>query len=132
MKKCLDTRNFDAGRLTLMNRFSAAGFVYVGNLVGIDIFEYSGVVCDENGADIPLIRTDRIEMFSTADAARWEFFYGPVPDTQLVLGGNGPFVGRRFAKSWKEEDPAVVKFLLHSRPLPMLLRGDTTGSMKVV
>jgi hypothetical protein len=57
-------------------------------------------------------------------------YYGAIPDLKALQGRL--FRGKRFSKSWEQEDPSVMWQLLHSRPLPVTRRPDSMVSMKVV
>jgi len=110
---------------------SQIGAIFLGRFDGIDCWEYSRSVIDEDGETaVPLIREGYAEFMAVTPQAMNTFFYGSIPDLQVFRDGGLGNV-RRFAKSWEEEDPAVFKSLLHTRPLPWFKRPDAFYSLKV-
>lgn len=115
----LDKKNISAGALTLVNQFEKTGAIYLGNLFGVDCWEYSREIVNDSGAAEALIASDKAIFIAGEDAlAQNKFFYGCIPDHGAFEQGS--FVGRRFSKSWMEQDPSVYVQLLQSRPLPMI------------
>jgi hypothetical protein len=117
-----------AGTLTFTSQFDRDGVVFLGTMGGVRFWEYSRTV-SHNGVTTSMIRDDYIEFVSTSAASERVMYYGAIPDIEAIEGRK--VVGRRFAKSWVEKDPAARIFLVHTRPLPVNRRPDATVSMKV-
>lgn len=115
----LDRQNFDAGRLTIEETFNDSGAIYLGRYAGIRCWQY-GRSTTHNGSSTALINTNKVHFLHAGPSAQWRIYYGAIPDWK-ALGGY-KFKGRRFTKSWEQEDPSVMTFLTHSRPLPWMRR----------
>lgn len=132
----LDNRRIDAGALDLQQRVQQSGAIFLGMFRGIRCWSYTRSTQVPSAAGLKtlsafeLVRSKYVE-FVTADAAAENvMYYGAIPDMKALQGRL--FRGRRFSKSWEQEDPSVMWQLLHSRPLPVMRRPDSTVSMKVV
>ncbi len=125
----LDIRNISAGQVTFLEQFRDDGVLYMGNYNGVNLWEYSRTA-DLNGTPTSLIRPKYVEFISTSPASERVMYYGAIPDMDAIEGRK--FQGKRFSKSWKENDPSVQMFLVHSRPLPVPRKPNATVSMKVV
>jgi len=128
----LDKRRYDDGNVTLQTQFNDSGAIFLGRAFGIDFWEYSrqlvvgGVVTD-------LIRPKYAEWLHTSRAADRRMYYGAIPDiTAMRQNGGQPLSAARFSKSWVQEDPSQIIYLLHSRPLPWPRRPNTWVSMQVI
>lgn len=122
----LDTRNLDAGRLTLAEQFRESGAIYLGRYSGIDCWEYSRLDEDSGSA---LIRADYVEFVSRVPAADNVLYYGAIADQEAFESGR--YVGERFSKSWIQKDPSLRIALLASNPLPIMRRPGSVVSMDV-
>ena len=119
----------DAGRIELQNHFTAAGAIYLGRLSGIDFWEYNRTAT-LNGVSVDMIRPKYIELVNPDNALSDRvMYYGAIDD--VILEG-GTLARKRFAKSWKREDPSALFHLEASRPLPWSRRANATISLKVV
>lgn len=125
----LDTRNYNAGVVTIESQFREDGALFLGIFAGIPCWEYSRTI-DVNGTSTSLIRTDRAEFLCATPAAQNVAYYGAIPDMEAFEGGL--LQSKRFAKSWTEKDPSVRQMLVHSRPLFVPRRPGSFVSMKVV
>lgn len=132
----LDIRSVTAGSLDLSQGVRMDGSIYLGMFRGVRVWSYtrSTNVPDSPGmgstAAFPLIRSKYAEFVVADPAAENVMYYGAIPDLKALQGRL--FQGRRFSKSWEQEDPSVMWQLLHSRPLPVTRRPDSMVSMKVV
>lgn len=124
VKTLLDRKNVNAGTLELQEQFNEQGAIYLGRFMGIECWEYSREYVDEDGTTKVFLggtsAGDGRVVFLAGQTAfsDAEIMYGAIPDHDAFDGGL--FVGRRFAKSWKENDPSVYVQLMQSRPLPFL------------
>ena len=125
----LDGTNVRAGDITFISQFSDDGAIFIGTLGGVRFWEY-GRTATLNGVAQNMIRPKYGEFFAITPAAERVMYYGAIPDMKALQGRN--FVGRRFSKSWEEDDPSAVMSLIHSRPLPVPRRPDASVSMKIV
>lgn len=123
------TSGINAGNVTLQNQFSDDGAILIGRFSGINVWEYTGVVNTPESGDVALIRTDYAEFVSTSPAADRIMYYAAIPDLDALEGKL--FVGKRFAKSWRESDPSAQMALIHSRPFPVPRRPNAAMSLKV-
>lgn len=124
--KLLDTRNYDAGALTIQRQFEASGAIYLGRFAGVECWEYGRSV-KVGGASEDLLRTGYVEFVSATREAEFWLYYGAIPDMAAFEGRL--FQGERFSKSWMQEDPSVRMALVHSRPLPVMRRPGAVVSM---
>jgi hypothetical protein len=130
VKSDLDTRNYNAGALTTMENIRASGAMYLGILHGIRVWRYGRSVIDHTGSSVPLIRSGYAEFVHAGPEARSQFYYGAIPDED-ALDGN-LFEGKEFSKSWREPDPSRRIALVHTRPLPVMLRPGAVVSIDVL
>lgn len=117
------------GSVDFRTQFSEDGVIYIGNIAGIDFWEYSRTA-SLNGVATPMIRAKYAEFFSRSAASERVLYYGAIPDMKALEGRR--FQGERFSKSWEVEDPSAMMALAHSRPLPVPRRPGASVSMKVV
>ena len=129
VRTLLDTRNYEAGRLTIESQYNDAGAIYLGRFAGIPCWEYSRQV-EVDGVATDMIRSNYVEFINTSPAAENVMYYGAIPDMKALQGRQ--FIGRIFSKSWEEEDPSVRQLLVHTRPLPVPRKPDSIVSLKVV
>ncbi len=132
----LDNRRIDAGNLQMQARQQQNGALFLGNFRGIPHWSYTRSTNVPASAGLAttssfdLIRSKYAEYVVADPAAENVMYYGAIPDLKALEGRL--FRGRRFSKSWEQEDPSVRWQLLHSRPLPVMRRPDSTVSAKVV
>jgi len=132
----LDNRRIEAGGLNLNRGFEMSGALYLGVFRGIRVWSYSRATQVPSSAGLKtlaafdLVRPKYAEFVVADVAAENVMYYGAIPDIKALQGRL--FRGRRFSKSWEQEDPSVMWQLLHSRPLPVMRRPDSTVSMKVI
>lgn len=132
----LDNRRIDAGSLQMQARQQQNGALFLGMFRGMPHWSYtrSTLVPASQGlgstSSYDLIRSKYAEYVVADAAAENVMYYGAIPDLKALQGRM--FRGRRFSKSWEQEDPSVMWQLLHSRPLPVMRRPDSTVSAKVV
>lgn len=119
----------DVGALTFIQRYTDGGAIYVGQLAGLRIWAYRATAT-LNGSTVNMVRPKYAEFVSTSQASQRVMYYGAIPDMRALRGRL--FVGRRFSKSWENEDPSAYFGLVHSRPLPVPRRPGATVSMKVI
>ena len=126
----LDKRRLDDGSISLQSQFAQNGAIYLGRYAGIEFWEYSRTVIDPSGTEVNLIRPKYAEFFHVGPAADRRLYYAAIPDIQAIQ--NGQHVSEMFSKSWVQEDPSQIMYLLHSRPLPWPRRANTWCSVKVI
>lgn len=124
----LDTRNYEAGGLTINSQFNEQGAIYLGRFAGLQVWEYSRSV-NKDGTATELVRDKYAEIVCAVPAAENVMYYGAIPDLPVLKGRL--LQAKLFAKSWDQEDPAVRYALVHSRPLPVPRLPDSTVSMQV-
>lgn len=125
----LEGQNVQAGQVTFVSQFDNDGVIFLGNIGGIRFWEY-GRTALLNGVATSMIRPKYVEFVTRSAAAQRVMYYGAIPDMKALQGRL--FQGRRFSKSWENEDPSVLMALTHSRPLPVPRRPGAMVSMKVV
>jgi hypothetical protein len=138
VRDLLDKRNVDAGALKLQEQFNDQGAIYLGKFCGVDCWEYSREFVDEDGTTKVFLgaqtsgsEAGRVVFLAQESAfSDAEILYGSIPDHDAFEGGQ--FVGKRFAKSWKEPDPSVYVQLMQSRPLPFIRQPNAIVVMDVV
>lgn len=132
----LDNRRVDAGSLMLNRGVEQSGAIFLGVYRGLNVWSYTrstqvpATAGLKSFSSFPLVRSKYAEFVTAAPAAENVMYYGAIPDLKALQGRL--FRGRRFSKSWEQEDPSVMWQLLHSRPLPVTRRPDSMVSMKVV
>lgn len=118
-----------AGSLTLAEDFTEDGVCFLGEMGNVRFWEYNRTV-NHMGAQTDLIRPKYIEFVNrSASASGRVLYYGAIPE---MSAPGGLFVGRRFSKSWEQQDPSVRMVLVASRPLPVLRKKNASVSVKVV
>lgn len=118
-----------SGNISFIEQFNDDGAVFLGMLGGVRFWEYGREV-EHTGSNESFIRTDYVEFVSSnSNIADRVMYYGAIPDMDALQGGL--WVGRRFSKSWTENDPSTMMVLAHSRPLPVPRRPDAQVSLKV-
>lgn len=127
--KWLDIRGISAGTVTFLEQFNDDGALYLGTFNQIRFWEYGRTILN-NGVEEPLIRAKYIEFVARTPNAQRIMYYGAIPDMKALQGRR--FQGRRFSKSWDEEDPSVRIALVHSRPLPIPRKPNAHISLKAV
>lgn len=125
----LDKKSINIGSLTA-SVIQASGAIYGGTFANIRIWCYPRVLTDHDGTSVPLIRDKYVEFVSDNPATDNALYYAAIPD--LDAADQGTIAVKRFAKSWTKPDPSVRMALVHTRPLPVVRRPNTTVSMKVL
>lgn len=116
------------GQVDFENEFSEDGVIYLGRFMGIPVYEYSATA-DQDGTEIPLVRTNYAEFFSSSPSARFVRHYGAIADLKVLRGAK--MQTERFSKSWEQDDPSVMWALLTTRPLCVPERPGAMVSMEV-
>lgn len=117
------------GTTTFAEKFSDDGVLYLGTYGGIRVWEYSRSV-NIAGVATPLIRAKYAEFVCANQATETEMTYAAIADFKALKGKL--FQAPRFSKSWEEEDPSALMYLVHSRPFPNIKRPEAFVSVKVV
>lgn len=135
VKTDLDRRNVDAGTLALQSQFNESGAIYHGTYMGIPIWEYTREYVDETGTTRLFLggqtTAQGLAIFAAQSAlSDSTIYYGCIPDHDAFE--SGAFVGKRFAKAWKVQDPSVYTQLVQSRPLPFIRRPNAVVVMDVL
>lgn len=118
-----------AGSLTFIEQFNRDGLIFLGQLGGIRFWEYNRSAVEQDGTSTKLIRDDYVEFFDRSPSSQRVTYFGAIPDWKAI--GSGSLQTERFSKSWEQEDPSVLMYLIHSRPMPALRLPNATVSMKV-
>ena len=126
----LDKQNVRAGALDMVRPFTDMGARYLGNLYGIDYFEYSAQVYDDQGNLVNLIDPKKAHFLARSPLSMFKLYYGAIPE--MTEKFDAPIKTRVFMKSWLEEDPNRVMALIHSRPLPVVHRPHSIYTVQVV
>lgn len=137
VKDVLDKKNVAAGSLQLASQFNEQGVIYLGNFMGVECWEYTREFVDEDGttkiflgAQSSSAPAGRVVFLAQESAfSDAEILYGAIPDHDAFE--SGLFVGKRFAKNWKEQDPSVYVQLMQSRPLPFIRQPNAILVMDV-
>lgn len=130
VKADLDKKNVAAGTLELVNQFNDSGAIYLGSIYGIPVWEYSREYVDDTGAAAPFIPADQAIFIAGGSAlSENKMLYGCIPDHDAF--DEGSFVGKRFAKSWKERDPSVYVQLVQTRPMPLVRKPNAVYVLDV-
>lgn len=124
------TSRINVGSFDRTSDFTQDGLVYLGNFAGVECWEYSREVEDENGVMQPMIRSKWIEFLPSPSDMMALTYYGAIADLQIFQGRN--FVTKRFTKAVMREDPPAIFQIVHTRPLPFIRRPRATVSMKVL
>lgn len=115
----LEARNIIAGELDLTQMYRDTGAIYLGMYQGIPCFEYSGTT-DLNGSSVDAIGAKKAHFIHVGPKLQAKMFYGAIADWDAFKSGS--WVGKRFSKSWVEQEPSVMWALLQTRPLPWIER----------
>jgi hypothetical protein len=126
-----DGASVAAGDFTFVSQFDQDGVIFLGRIGGVRFWEYGRTALHPDGATtVNMVRPKFVEFVSRSAASQRVMYYGAIPDMATFRGTL--FQSRRFSKSWEVEDPSAMMSLIHTRPLPVLRRPDTTVSMQVV
>lgn len=125
----LDNRTLTTGSVDLTQAFREDGAIYLGNVGGVEVWEYSRTAY-LSGVATPMIRAKYAEFLAVTPSAERILYYGAIPDMKALQGRL--FQGERFSKSWEVEDPSALMALAHSRPLPTPRKPGAGVSMKVI
>lgn len=110
-------------------RYDDMGVVYVGNIEGMEIFQYDEWYIDDwtdntSPVEMPMIPDEKIIVGSTM--ARMDMLYGAIRHFDSLAAVP------RFPYSWTENDPARRIVQLHSTPLPAPHQVDSTVVVDVI
>ena len=128
VQKKLDTRNYNAGLVTIESQFTEDGAIWLGRFAGINCWEYGRTV-DFEGTDTKLMADKDVHFVHAGSAAKNITYYASIPDMRALAGGT--FQRKRFSKSWQEEDPSALISLVHTRPLPWMRRPGSVVTVTV-
>lgn len=135
LKDILDNRRITAMTLDLTRQFEQTGAIYLGELAGVQVWQYSRTI-NVNGVAVPMVRSKYAEFISAVPTAENVVYFGCIEDLDAMGfgdgGDEGGFVAPFFAKSWNEKDPSARVMLMHSRPLPWTRKANSRVSMKVI
>lgn len=126
----LDNRRKQTGILDLTGGFNADGAFFMGNIFGVNWWQYGRTVNDPWGASVNLIPTNAAFMISNSSQAENSLQFGAIVD--LTALEEGSFVGEYFSKSWMENDPSGRQVLATSRPFPLMKRPESIVQYTVV
>lgn len=129
VRALMDNRRINPGDLQMAGQFNESGAIPLGTFCGISVWEYGGVYTSDAGVETGFMpdgaANSGVALFlHCSPANEGKFLYGAIPDHGAFE--SGAFVGKRFSKTFKTEDPSTLVQLLQSRPLPIIRR---TGSV---
>lgn len=122
VQKLLDTMNYSIGGTVAIGNYAESGAIRVGRLHNIEVWCYPRAI-NVNGVSTALVDASKAFFVNATGSAENVMYYGAIPD--FGAGRQGVFRGRRFSKSWQEEDPSSWTALVHSRPLPVPRRPNS-------
>lgn len=120
--------SYTDGILQSVAPYTRAGVQFLGVYRGVRLWEYSRSLVVA-GTSTPLVRPKRAEFFCDGALAECVMNYAAIPDLSVE---SGVFIGRRFSKSWTENDPSVRVMVTKTRPMPVISKPGAFVSVKVV
>lgn len=123
-------RNISLGSMTFVSQFSDDGVLFLGELGGIRFWRYARTAMFLDGSAQEMIRSSWIEYVSVSPAADRVMYYAAINDLDAIE--ENKFVGKRFAKSWRQPDPSAQMSLVHSRPMPVPRRPNANISYRAI
>jgi len=112
-KDYLNNRRMVVGEVNTNKVANELGVKFIGNIEGVDIYEYNETYTDDSRSTQPMIPADRFILVSPNAENRLHF--GAIED--LEAGQN--IAMEFFSKDWIEKDPSVYWLLTESSPLPV-------------
>jgi len=112
VKDKLNNRRIVNGSIDTTKMSDDYGVTYLGNLEGVDLFEYNNTYDDASGNSQNMLGADKFVLLSPS--ADFRLHYAVVEDLEA-----GSFAMDYFSKAWYEKDPSVLNILLESNPLPV-------------
>ena len=112
-KDYLNNRRMVVGDINTNKVANEFGVKFIGNIEGVDIYEYNESYTDESGNTQPMVPANAFLMVSPNAENR--LHYGAIEDLEAGQNIAMPF----FAKDWIEKDPSVYWLLVESSPLPV-------------
>lgn len=106
------------------------GAIYGGVFEDVRVWCYTRSLKEVTGSSTALIRDKYVEFVTADPAAMNELHYAAIADWDAYQGG--AIRTERFSKSWTEKDPSALMSLIHTRPLPVPKRPDSTVSIQVL
>lgn len=123
-------RDVSIGSMTFVSNFDDDGVLFLGELGGIRFWRYARTALFLDGTEVEMVRGDWIEFVSTSAAADRVMYYAAINDLDAIE--ENKFVGKRFAKSWRQPDPSAQMSLVHSRPMPIPRRPNANISFRAI
>jgi len=117
----LNSTKLESGQITLNGL--QHGATYLGNIQGVDFYEYNEWAEDVAGVEQPLLAPAQVIFGSTEGESM--VHYGAIED--LAVGSN--WATPYFVKSYVEENPSARFLLAQSAPLPALHRIESIMSI---
>ncbi|MDQ6959562.1 MAG: major capsid protein [Mariprofundaceae bacterium] len=99
------------------------GATYLGNVEGVDFYEYNEWAEDANGVEQPLLAANQVIFGSTRGES--VVHYGAIEDLAVGNQWATPY----FVKSYVEDNPSARFLLVQSAPLPALHRIESVMSI---
>jgi len=125
VKEILNLRNLSVGSLNTNAQLSPLGVTFIGNLEGVDIYEYNESYVSPQGVVTPMIPDDRFVLVSPSADNR--LHYGAIEDLDAQQNIAMAF----FSKDWIEKDPSAYWLLTESSPLTVPHEPETIVCAKV-
>ena len=125
VKEILNLRNLSVGSLNTNAQLSPLGVTFIGNLEGVDIYEYNESYVSPSNVVTPMIPDDRFVLVSPSADNR--LHYGAIEDLDAQQNIAMAF----FSKDWIEKDPSVYWLLTESSPLTVPHEPETIVCAKV-
>ncbi len=126
VKDYLNNRRMVVGQIDTNKIANELGVKYIGQIEGVDIYEYNETYTDDAGSTQPFIPADRFVLVSPSAENRLHF--GAIEDLQAGRNIAMEF----FSKDWITDDPSTYWMLVETNPLPVPHEPETIVYAKVL
>lgn len=126
VKEYLNNRRMVVGQIDTNKVANELGVKYIGQVEGVDIYEYNETYTDDAGSTQPFIPADRFALVSPSAENR--LHYGAIED--LDAGKN--IAMEFFSKDWITKDPSAYWLLAETDPLTVPHEPETIIYAKVL
>jgi len=127
----MDNRRLASGSgQDLTTQFNDQGVIFLGNMFGVNWWEYSRSIVVPGVGLVPLVAPKMAHFVTRSPAAEQVLYFTAISDMEAFMGG--VLQAERFSKSWFEHDPSALIQLTETHPLPVLRRPDSIYSVQVV
>lgn len=126
VKDYLNNRRMVIGQIDTNKVANELGVKYIGQIEGVDIYEYNETYTDDSGNTQSYIPSDRFVLVSPSAENR--LHYGAIEDLQAGRNIAMEF----FSKDWITEDPSTYWILTETDPLTVPHEPETIVYAKVL